>query len=46
MDFVFFEFNVNINKMASLSIPKIPNYPQMTFLFCKVLIISVLCLKV
>ncbi len=36
----------NINKMASSSIPKILNYPQMTFLFYKTLIISVLYHKV
>ena len=46
MDFAFFKINLNINKMASSSIPKIPNYPQMTFLFYKVLKINALCLKV
>ena len=46
MDFVSSAFNVNINKNGVTSIPKIPNYPQMTFLFCKVLIINRLRLKV
>ena len=42
MDFAFFAINLNINKMASSSLPKIPNYPQMTFLFYKVLAVSAL----
>ncbi len=46
MDFAFYEISLNINKMGSLSIPKIPNYPQMTFLFCKILIISILYFEV
>ena len=41
-----FEISLNINKKASSSIPKNPNYPQMTFFFYKVLIINVLCFKV
>ena len=46
MGFASFEINLNTNKMASFSMPKILNYPQMTFLFYKVLIISILCFKV
>lgn len=46
MDFAFFAINLNINKIASSSIPKIPNYPQMTFLFCKALIFNILDFKV
>ena len=42
MDFAFFAINLNINKMASSSLLKIPNYPKMTFLFYKVLIVSAL----
>jgi|GEM_PF-2927705 len=42
MDFAFFAINLNINKMVSSSLPKIPNYPQMTFLFYKALTISAL----
>ena len=46
MDFSFFKIHLDNNKNPSLSIPKIPNYPQMTFLFCKELIINILCFKV
>ena len=46
MTFSFFEIHLDINKKPRSSVPKIPNYPQMTFLFYKILIISVLRLKV
>ena len=46
MDFAFFSINLKINKMASLSILKISNYPQMTFLFYKILKINMLCFKI
>ena len=50
MDFAFLatnlKINSKINKKASSSMPKIPNYPQMTFLFYKVLIHNVLGFKV
>ena len=42
----FLKINLNIKKMGSLSVPQIPNYPKMTFLFYKMLIISTLCFKV
>ena len=53
MDFAFFAINFNIikngvklKKNGSSSIPQILNYPQMTFLFRKVLIFNVLYFKV
>ena len=50
VDFAIFatnlKINSKINKKASSSMPKIPNYPQMTFLFCKVLLFNVLGFKV
>ena len=46
IDFAFFAISLNINKKASSSIPKIPNYPQMTFLFCNTLVFNLLGFKV
>ena len=46
MDYAFCSINLNINKMASLSILKILNDLQMTFLFYKALKISTLCFEV
>ena len=46
MGFSFFKINLNIKKMGSLSVPQIPNYPKMTFLFYKMLVISALSFKV
>ena len=42
----FLKINLNIKKMGSLSVPQIPNYPKMTFLFYKMLVISTLSFKV